>query len=164
MPRAKKRARPPEEGLRQLRTAVLRRWRKDDDPVSVAARLRRPVKYVQLAIHPDVERVAGNFCRGVTADELADRLELPRAFVVFVIKRIYARQRAPELRRRKGRRRISEAERSDFVASASRGGGSGSVRADGEWALAKTRDPARPPGGAEGSKARARVTSPARSP
>lgn len=82
--------RPRKQTFTNLRTAVLKRWRDDDTPGKIAMRLDQPTQYVHIAIAGDVKRVIGAYEVGVKAEQIAADLELPRAFVVYVFRRINA--------------------------------------------------------------------------
>lgn len=97
MSRPKRRARA--QTFTNLRTAVLRRWKDGDTPGKIAMRLDQPTQYVHVAIAGDVKRVIAAYGSRSTADTIAADLELPRPFVVYVIRRINAVASARRSRR-----------------------------------------------------------------
>lgn len=82
--------RPRQQTFTNLRTAVLRRWRDGDTPGKIAMRLDQPTQYVHVAVAGDVKRVIAAYGSHSTADTIAADLQLPRPFVVYVIRRINA--------------------------------------------------------------------------
>lgn len=97
MPRAKRRP-LPSYARDDLARGLMRRWQGGDTASSLAERLTLPEHRIQQAIAAPLGRVAHEYRAGVTADDIADALALPRAFVVYAIKRITA-QRVSNARR-----------------------------------------------------------------
>ncbi len=91
--------RPRQQTFTNLRTGALRRWKDGDTPSKIAMRLDQPTQYVHVAISDDVRRVIAAYGSKSSADKIAADLELPRAFVVYVIRRINAVASARRSRR-----------------------------------------------------------------
>jgi hypothetical protein len=89
MTRAHRRRLRPDEAER-LAVGVLRQWRPGDTPRSIAERLGLPERRIREALDEPSRQVRTARGRGVTADELAGTLSLPRDFVVYEMKRGHA--------------------------------------------------------------------------
>jgi hypothetical protein len=102
---------------RRLAKGVLARFQDGDTPASVAERMNLPVHRVQQALDEDRRRVRYGRGRGVTADDLAESLSLPRPFVVYVMKQGHAVRDARPLRQAGGSQQDEEKRRARLYES-----------------------------------------------